>query len=462
MVQQSLESLVTKKMAEQENPDMSRLSLLMQLEAMAREAESVKALHFMMVNESRHLIPFRQAFLFASDVINENKFQLKAASSISVIDRNAPFVNWLETCLNRLHKDSNMGDVQYLDVERCPEEMREEWKEFSLPCVLWCPLKLADGTSLGGVWLARETPWKASEATLLKRLSDTYAHAWYALLGKDKLKKSPHYERIILGSVLFIIISFFVIPVRISALAPVEIVAKEPAIVSAPMSGVIADIMVPPNVMVSKDRLLFKYEDTDLRNKYQVAEKTLAVAVAEFHKASQEAFRDPLSNAKVALLKAQVELSRAESKYAMDMLDQVEVKASKHGLLIYTDKSDWVGRPVQIGEQIMQIADPGKIKLRINLPVADAIFLVEGAEVKIFLDVDPLKSISGHVTHTSYEATLTPEGTLAYRIDAEFSESDIQKRIGLQGTAKLYEKRVSLFYYLFRRPISALRQFVGI
>lgn len=449
-------------MTEQTNSELSRLSLLMQLEAMARAADSIKALQFMVVNETRHLISFRQAFLFASDVVNENQYQLKAASSIAMIDRNSPYANWLETCVNRLHKESNMENIQHLDAARCPQDMREEWNEFSLPFVLWCPLALADGISLGGIWLARETPWTDNEAKIIKRLADTYAHAWYALLGREKLTKSPHYERIILGSVFFIFISFFVIPVRISALAPVEVVAKDPVIVSAPMDGVIADVLVPPNTMVSTGTLLLKYEDTGLRNQYEVAEKTLAVAVAEFHKASQEAFRDPLSNAKVALLKAQVELSRAESKYAMDLLEQVEVKAFKEGLLIYSEKSDWVGRPVQVGEKIMQIADPGKVKLRINLPVNDAIFLVEGAEVKIILDVDPLRSISGVVTHASYEAALTPENVLAYRIDAEFSEPGIRKRIGLQGTAKLYEERVSLFYYLFRRPISTLRQFVGV
>ncbi len=449
-------------MVEQVNSEMSRLSLLMQLETMAREADSIKALQFMMVNETRHLIPFRQAFLFASDVVNKNKFQLKSASSIAIIDRNAPFVYWLETCLNHLHEESNMEGIQYLDAARFSEEIKEEWKEYSLPFVLWCPLSLADGTNLGGIWLARETPWEDSEAKLVKRLADTYAHAWFALLGKEKLTKKPHYERIILGSVLFIIISFFVIPVRISALAPVEIVARDPVIVSAPMDGVISEVLVSPNTMVSKGMPLLKYEDTGLRNQYEVAEKTLAVAVAEFHKASQAAFRDAQSNANVALLKAQVELSRAETRYAMDLLEQVDVKALKEGLLIYTDKSEWVGRPVQVGEKIMQIADPKKIKLRINLPVEDAIFLVDGAEVKIFLDIEPLKSISGVVTHASYEAALTPEGVLAYRIDAEFSDLDTSKRIGLQGTAKLYEERVSLFYYLFRRPISALRQFVGV
>ena len=173
-------------MAEQANTEMSRLSLLMQLEAMARSAESVKALHFMIVNETRHLVAFRQAFLFSSDVVNKNKFQLNAASSIAIIDRNAPFASWLESCLSNLHKESNMDSIQYLDAARCPDDMQEEWKEFSLPFVIWCPLKLADDTSLGGLWLARETPWTDNESNLIKRLADTYAHAWHALLGKEK------------------------------------------------------------------------------------------------------------------------------------------------------------------------------------------------------------------------------------------------------------------------------------
>ena len=75
----------------------------MQLEVMARNAGSVKALQFMILNETRHLIPFRQAFLFSADIVKKKKFPLEYASSISVIDRNTTFANWLESCVNYLH-----------------------------------------------------------------------------------------------------------------------------------------------------------------------------------------------------------------------------------------------------------------------------------------------------------------------------------------------------------------------
>ena len=35
-------------------------------------------------------------------------------------------------------------------------------------------------------------------------------------------------------------------------------------------------------------------------------------------------------------------------------------------------------------------------------------------------------------------------------------------RIGLQATAKIHGRRVTLFYYLFRRPLAQLRQFTGL
>ena len=448
--------------AEEQRADVAKLYELLQLEAMIRDAESLRALHFLIVNESRKLIPYRQAFILSADTVHKNVFRLQAASSIAVVERNSPFAQWLEHTISILSKESNMDSVRRIDASSCPDKIKDDWKEHSLPFALWCPLALPDGRRLGGFWLAREAPWKDGEAILAKRLADTCAHAWFALLGKEKLKRSKHYERAIIASVVFIIFSFFVIPVRISALAPVEVVAKNPVIVTAPIDGVISDVLYSPNSIVKQGVTLIRYEDTGLRNQYEIAVKTLAVAVAEYQKVAQGAFNDIRSKSQVALSRAQVELKQAERDYAEELLQQVEIKAQASGILIYSDKADWVGRPVQVGEQMMQIADPDDISLRIFLPVDDSIFLVEGADAKIFLDVDPLNSIDARVTYSSYEAEVTPDNVLAYRLEAEFSNPDEIQRIGLQGTAKIYGERVSLFFYLFRRPLATLRQIIGL
>ncbi|MCG8325717.1 MAG: HlyD family efflux transporter periplasmic adaptor subunit [Thiotrichales bacterium] len=297
--------------------------------------------------------------------------------------------------------------------------------------------------------------------TILSRLCDTYGHAIGALTG-GQLRQSRFTPGMVTMVFLAILLLVMLLPVRLSALAPVVVVAKDPVIVSAPINGVIKEIHANPNTYVKAGNKLLTFDDTNLRNKFEVAEKTLAVCIAEYRKASQSAFGDSESKARLALLKTRVELSQAEVDFAQELLDQVDITAPLDGLLLYTDKDDWVGRPVSIGERIMEIANPDNIELRINLAVDDAIILEDNAEAEIFLDVDPLNSMPATVTYKSYLAELTPDNLLAFRLTAGLNDPEQRLRIGLQGTAKIYSKDVSLFFYLFRRPISSLRQMIGL
>jgi len=99
--------------------------------------------------------------------------------------------------------------------------------------------------------------------------------------------------------------------------------------------------------------------------------------------------------------------------------------------------------------------------LKIDLPVEDAIVLREGAEVEVFLHANPLRAIPARLTHASYHAEVLPTNEFAYRVKAEVAEPSEAIRIGWQGTAKIYGDRVSLFFYLFRRPLSVFRQTIG-
>ena len=449
-------------METEEKKQWSGLSVLMQLESLARRAESLKALQFIIVNETRKLISYRQAYLLSSDGKHKDIHRLQAASSIAIVEKDAHLTKWMEKLVSNLYREKSVDPVQQIDAAMCPQEYKDGWKEFSMPFVLWCSLDLPNGKHLGVLWFTRETPWHENEIALIRRLSETFAHAWYALLDHENLARNKFYERTALISILFMIFSFFAIPIRISTLAPVEVVARDPTIISAPMDGVIKEVLIPPNTTIQQDTLLLMYEDTELRNKYEISEKSLAVAMAEFRQASQSAFQDVRSSSQVAALKAQVEYRQAERDYAYELLQQVEVNAPVSGLLIYSDESDWIGQPVRIGEQIMQIADPGNIELKIDMPVTEAIVLNDAAEIKIFLDSDPLNSLDAVMNYASYEAELTPQDVLAYRVIAELVNTDTKPRIGLQGTAKIYGERMSLFFYLFRRPVAAMRQYLGI
>lgn len=448
---------------ETKETDLTVVSKLLQLESMARAATSADALRFLIVNETRRLLSYRQAYLFASQHPIQRDCKLVCVSSVAVIESHAPFATWLEKLVNTLFDNESIAAQRVIDKAQCPENLKEGWDEFSLPFALWTPLKLPDGTFIGGLLVTRETPWQDNELPLFKRLAETYAHALVAISSRRKIYHRPKSLTFAVWIIVLFLLAVFIKPMRLSALAPAEITAKEPAVVSAPMDGVVADIKFSPNTYISKGETLFLLEDTNLRNEYNVVKKTLDVAEAEYRKASQDAFRDNKSKAQISLLKAQVELNRTKLEYAGELLDKINVVAEKTGLLIFTNKSDWIGKPVQVGERVMEIADPEKIQLKINLAVDDAIVLQEGADVDVFLDTDPLKPVKAKVITTSYMAERYNQDTLAYRVYADFVDIDSKKlRIGSQGTAKIHGERVSVFFYLFRRPISYVRQFFGV
>jgi len=322
---------------------------------------------------------------------------------------------------------------------------------------------MPDGTFIGGLWTTKETPWQDNELALMKRLGETYAHALVAVTSIRKVYHRPKTATIAIWIIIIFFLAVFVKPIRLSALAPAEITAKEPIVVSSPMDGVISEIEFPPNTFVNVGETLFVLEDTNLRNEYNIAEKTLAVAEAEYRKAIQNAFSDAKSKAQISLLRAQTELHKSKLDFARELLDKITVKAERSGLLIYSDKSEWIGKPVQVGERVMEIADTTEIQIKIYLSVDDAIVLKEGAKVDVFLDAFPLNSVSATIVSTSYMAEKYDQDTLAYRLYARIDngKKDIL-RIGLQGTAKLYGEHVSVFFYLFRRPISYARQFLGV
>ncbi len=448
----------------QQEGQLDIVSRLMQLESLARAAHSKEALSFMIVNETRKLLPYRQAYLFLSRHPVERDCELVAASSVAVIEEHSPFVVWLNKMVSSLFTNETINKQHQVDQSQCPDKLKDGWEEFSLPFVLWTPLRMPDGTFVGGFWLTRETPWQENELALTKRLAETYAHAMITVTSRPAYYSRPTRVKMAIWVIVLFLFAVLAKPIRINALAPAEVVAIEPAVVSAPMDGVVSDIYVSPNKQVYDDDVLFKLEDSELQNQFNVAQKTLAVAEAELRKASQDAFQDSKSNAEVALLSAEVELQRTRMEYAKKQLEKINVTAERSGVLIYSSKSDWIGRPVMVGERIMEVADPDRIQLQIELPVGDAIVLEDQAAVEVFLDADPLNPIPAVLTNSSYRAAKSESDVMSYRLYARFDEAvdPNELRIGLQGTAKVYGERVSLFFYLFRRPISAVRQFFGI
>lgn len=453
--------------------------VLLSLEAEARKAPDLDSLRFTMVTLSRQLVAYRQALILRGQ---PGRFRVDAVSNAPVIDRNAPFLQWVEKVIAYCDGSDDTATAHTISPSELPQDIANDWASFALPDVIWVPLQVPNGPLLGGLWLSREGSWSNPESQLLSRLAETYAHALNALELKDHRNSSSlsrHLPRLwgrasadkprtwrgkaIPWVAAALIGGIALIPVTQSALAPVEVVAIKPLVVAAPIDGVIRTFEVQPNQPVTAGEVLFTFEDEPLRAERDIAAKSLALAEAQRMKAAQSAFSDAASKADLALHNATVALRQAELDHAQARLDRTVVHAERDGVVVFTDINDWIGRPVSVGERVMMLADPGQVELKADLAVSDAIDLHPGSPMRAFLDAAPLSPLSAEVHQVSYQAQMSDKSVLSFTIRGRLLDNQEQRpRLGLKGTAKVEGNQVPLILYLLRRPLTALRQMTGL
>lgn len=437
------------------------LLTLFQLEKEMRQAETIQALSFIIVNRLRTLIDFDQAVLFMHDHGDaKHGTKVGMVSDVADVEHNSPFVRWLIHLAQYEVAQQRHKKIHLLDKDPLPNSNQDDWVQWGHTHMLWLPLIKGDDQQVATLLLGRTKSFHDEELALLDKVTDVASHALWALgrTARKKISITHHKKWLLAGAVLLVLLAF--VPVRQTVLAPAQVVAQEPIVVAAPMNGVISKISVEPNSQVLPGDVLLRYEDTELQGRLLIAKEQVLLAQTELLSAKQASFSDVRVKATVAVLESRFQLRQAEYDYVKRQVEKIAVTAPVKGVVIFNDKTDLAGLPVKTGQRLMQVADPYQTKLQIDLPVADGLSFSPGAKVRLFLDKSPLDSVEAELTYSSFEPYLTPAGVLSYRLTAQFT-ADILPRLGLQGTAKLSGEHVSLFYYVFRRPLTALRQMIG-
>lgn len=446
---------------------MENISKLLQLEHNCRNCESIKELYYQIVNETRNLVNYSQGVLLTIDF--SGKYKVVGISDIPVVDSTSPYIQWIENIIIDLNNNEKSKDIFVVDTKTDLKQIDlNSMHEFSPSNILFIPLKsIKENREINYILLLfKEEGWLEKDILILKHLSSSLAYFLFAMrsTGISQILRKISFKNKYLKISIFLLIILMFLPVKLSVLAPLEVEAKNPYVVTSPLNAVIEEVKVFPNDKIEKEQLLVKFDDVDFNNNYLVAKRTLDVANAQLHTVKQSSFFDATQKSQISQLESQVKLKEAELNFAQEQLGKTKIYAKEDGIAIINNPNDWKGKPVTTGERVFLIAKPQSIELKIMLPVSEAIFLEENALVKAFFDNDPTNSWSGKVKYVSYKPELTEQNVLSYKITADFDdikENGYIPSIGLRGTAKIYSKKVTLFFYLFRKPITAVRQWIG-
>lgn len=431
-----------------------RLALLLELVKRARaEAANESALRFVAVNDTHLLTPYHQAALYQEG-------RVVALSGLTQPEANTAYVRWLELILPTLPSDT----WHRVTPSSLPPLLSADWSQWLPAHVLWIPA----GTNGDGLLCARDDLWTDADAALLREWMAT----WSAFQATSRRRHFQWHWRTFLRSVLgvlrrrpilFVAIAIVasLVPVRLSVLAPGELVAINPLAIRAPIDGVIERFHVQTNERVTEQQPLFSYDRAYWTGRLAVAEEGLRSAEAEERQQNLRALQDSRARSQLALARSVREERRIEVEYLREQLTRADVVAPRDGVVLMDDPAEWIGRPVGAGQRILRLVEPEVKEVEIWLPVGDAIVLPAGAEVRLYLHSSPLRPVTARVRSVAFEAVRRPEGTFAYRILATIDGSS-SHRIGLKGTARLHGSQVPLIYWMLRRPLAWLRGFSGL
>ncbi len=432
------------------------LSIVLQLQQRIRTSKSLDEAAFIAVNETKHLLQYRQAAIWL-----EGKGVI-ALSGLPLPDRNSPYLMWLS---HVFPKWRNCTVPTPVDGASLPPDSAADWQHWLPASALVVPLTRADGAVFGLLLLARDEAWHEAELPLAAELGAMFGHALllhllqHPLLDRLRMSRKPSW--VLWGAGAALAVCALMLPVHLSVLAPAEVSAKDPFLVRAPQDGVIEHFFVRANQPVKAGELLFSMDKTNLRSRLGAVQKSYEVAAEEYRQAAVLALQDDRGKTEMTPRRGRMEERAAELSGASKLLKRSEVASPRDGIAIFSDPTDWIGKGVSIGEKVLLIADPGKAEMLIRLPVADAIALDPGTRVVLYLTNDPQHPREATLTSAAFRAEVMPGGTVGYRIRADFKGTEQVPRIGLSGVAKIYGKKVPLAYALFRRPLTALRQRLG-
>ncbi len=432
---------------------------LLRVEGEIRNCFSVDELGVLLVNEMRKMMGARAAYFLD---INSGKPRVRKVSGAGEVDRNAPTIRWLEKELRAHPPTPGWDRASPLTLRTGASAEEDEARAFPFSQGYWLPLSHMNAKPVTGVLVVAEQAFADGPIAIGAHIAGAAAHAEIVLVHKSPRRKMRLRYRLLVYALCVGAVAAMFYPVPMTALAPMEVVPLEPFVVAAPIDGVIDTIVAAPNSVVKTGDLVVQYVDTVPRNQLQVAEQEVSVAEAKLRQLQQSSFVDDSAKRELAQSRAELKLKVAERDFAQDTFNKSQIRAARDGIAVYADRKEWVGKPVVTGQRILEIADENKVELRANLPVAEVLNLKPGARVRAFLNGDPLHPVDAKVTSTSHQAQMVEGQGLVYRINAQFDAGQPPPRPGVRGTAQLFSDKAPLGYYLFRRPLTWMRQKVGL
>ena len=225
------------------------------------------------------------------------------------------------------------------------------------------------------------------------------------------------------------------------------------AVLRATVPGTVAEVLVREGDRVAAGQLLLRMRNLDLESKSALAEQKLSEATAQAAKAELH-----YANFGVA---EQERLEQVKnSELANEEAAQLSITSPASGVVLTARTEDLVGRSVDEGDLLLQVADVAEMKADVYVPEYAMHQVRIGQEVRLLAE-GRLRPISGTLSLISPVPVPIAEGLLSkeqlqginapkYFLGTVWLKNEGKLRPGISGSAKVLAGRRSLAGFTLR------------
>lgn len=434
------------------------LARLNQIQLRAFSAKSFKELSFIIVNDTHQLIDYDRAIFWKRE---DDSYKIVNISGQSEFSKTSSYHEQVNKIVHGL---SNPSEAQYIRNNSF-KEPNDAWARFKEEnpehVVYWFPLKDENGHFNTALWLEswKGKSWLRDEIDFLGFLGKSYV----AALNRFKVRFIPRKfaKTTLLALFIFLFIMSFFIELRLRVVAPCEVVPTDPYVMTTPLEGRIESIVVDHGQFVEKGDLLFSYDKRLPAYQLDIEKKELEISLSNLERAQNKGYEDTESLKEMETLRLLANKELLDVDLGNYQFSKLDVKAPIAGLVEIKNPKEWRGKQVTIGERVLTIFNENHTHVEIEIPHDDRITFDRKVPVKVFLNVNPDTSYLAQLRYISSYTKVSEDNTVIFLAEADW-KGNVQAKPGLKGTAVLYGDKVSLIYWLLRKPISTFRKITGI
>lgn len=408
------------------------------------------------VNRIAEIVRVDRAVLVALS----GRHAIRAVTGGGAAAQDSAFADAVET-VRRSYRDRH-EPIVVPPAQRGSDSLQSVQGAMGSTAILWLPLWLDRENRVPpsyALWLERwrGVPWERTDVELLQHMALFLGHG----LARPRTQTGQSRKRLVRSMILLAAVLVLALPVKSSVTAPTRVVPDRPHHIFAPMDGILKELLVQPGQEVTPGTVLFRYDARVLDKRLDEAHRNVAVARAELVRLEGAAHRDREARAELPVQQLEVERAEADVRFYRRQRERAEVRTQKAGVIVLDNPDALIGSALQTGQAVLSVADPDRTKVRIMVPTSDVGFMEDNARVEVRLDSDPLHSLPSILTRVGFDVQVSDQGIPSVPAEAVWTGETPEVRPGQKGTAKIYGDSTLLGMQIFRKPIIAIRSFLG-